>query len=153
MGLILKKPKMKTSEKGKAIIKKHEGLRLQAYKCPAGVLTIGYGHTRNVFDGQKISERDAEVLLAYDVKTAEDVVNRYVKVELNQNQFDALVSFVFNLGAGNFGKSTLLKVINKTPNDPAITAQFQRWINAGRKPLPGLVKRRQEEAKLYFEKC
>lgn len=144
---------MKTSDKGKAIIKRHEGLRLQAYKCPAGVVTIGYGHTRNAFEGQKISERDAEVLLAYDVKTAEDVVNRYVKVELNQNQFDALVSFVFNLGAGNFGKSTLLKVINKNPNDPAITAQFQRWINAGGKPLPGLVKRRQEEAKLYFEKC
>lgn len=142
---------MKTSTRGIEFIKSHEALRLDAYTCPGGVLTIGWGHTRNVNPGQRISVRDAEILLAYDVSIAEADVIRHVKKPITQGQFDALVSFVFNLGVGNFSKSTLLKVINKDPNDPGIPAQFQRWISGGGKVLPGLLKRRKDEAEMYMK--
>jgi len=125
---------------------------LVAYRCPAGELTIGWGHTKNVFPGQKIGVRDAEVLFAYDLNIAEGDVNRLLKVAVNQNQFDALVSFVFNIGGPKFAKSTLLKLINKNPNDPLIQKQFTRWVYGGGKALPGLMKRREGEVKMYFEK-
>lgn len=133
------------------LIKKHEGLRLDAYLCPAGVWTIGYGHTKNVRPGDRITQHLAEQYLRDDLRDAELTVLRLVRHSLNQNQFDALVSFVFNLGAGNFQSSTLLKKINENPRDHDIKAQFKRWVYANKKVLPGLVTRRNEEAELYFK--
>lgn len=148
---------MKTSSKGLAIIKKHEGLRLEPYLCPAGVPTIGYGNTYYE-DGSKvtltdspISEARAEALLRSILDRYEKGINRYVQVEINQNQFDALVSFAYNVGLGALQKSTLLKRINNNPCDPDICNQFLRWVRAGGVKLKGLVKRRTEEAHLYFE--
>ena len=140
---------MRTSRKGIEFIKAHEGLRLDAYLCPAGVPTIGYGHTYNVKMGDRITEEQAERLLIGDLIVAETEVNRY-GFDLTQNQFDALVSFVYNIGAGNFRSSTLLKRLKANPNDPDIANQFKRWVYGGGKVLPGLVRRRNEEAKLYF---
>jgi len=141
---------MKTSDKGIEFIKRHEGLRLKAYQCPAGVWTIGYGSTGGVRPGDVITEAQAEVKLREDLRTAENEVNRH-KLNINQNQFDSLVSFTFNVGSGNFRSSTLLKRIKENPNHPDIKNQFNRWIYAGGKVLHGLIKRRAEEAKLYFK--
>lgn len=127
----------------------HEGLRLEAYLCPAGVWTIGYGHTKGAKPGMTITRQRAEALLKEDLLTAENTVNR-LYLKLNQNQFDALVSFVFNVGSGNFLRSTLLKKIQANANDPAIAAEFNKWNRGGGRVLPGLVKRRQQEAELYF---
>ena len=142
---------MRTSRKGIELIKAHEGLRLDAYLCPAGVPTIGYGHTYNVKMGDRITAEQAEMLLIGDLIVAETEVNRY-GLNINQNQFDALVSFVFNVGAGNFRSSTLLKRLKANPNDPDIANQFKRWVYGGGKVLPGLVRRRNDEAKLYFNR-
>ncbi len=142
---------MRTSRKGIELIKAHEGLRLDAYLCPAGVPTIGYGHTHGVKMGDRITAEQAERLLIDDLIVAETEVNRY-GFDLTQNQFDALVSFVFNVGAGNFRSSTLLKRLKSNPNDPDIANQFKRWVYGGGKVLPGLVRRRDEEAKLYFNR-
>ena len=140
---------MRTSRKGIEFIKAHEGLRRDAYLCPAGVPTIGYGHTHGVKIGDRITEEQAERLLIGDLIVAETEVNRY-GFDLTQNQFDALVSFVYNIGAGNFRSSTLLKRLKANPNDPDIANQFKRWVYGGGKVLPGLVRRRNEESKLYF---
>lgn len=140
---------MKTSKNGIEFIKRHEELRLKAYQDSAGVWTIGYGSTGGVRPGDVITEAQAEVKLREDVRTAENEVNRH-KLNINQNQFDALVSFTFNVGSGNFRNSTLLKRIKENPDHPDIQNQFGRWIYAGGKRLDGLVKRRAEEAKLYF---
>lgn len=142
---------MKTSDKGIDLIKKHEGFRAKAYKCPAGKWTIGYGHTLNVKSTDVISLDEAEYFLKKDVEFAENEVNRH-NLNINQNQFDALVSFVFNLGAGNFTRSTLLRKIKSNPNDPTIREEFEKWIYADGKVLNGLVRRRKEEADLYFTK-
>ena len=142
---------MRTSRKGIEFIKAHEGLRLDAYLCPAGVPTIGYGHTYNVKMGDRITAGQAERLLIGDLIVAETEVNRY-GFDLTQNQFDALVSFVFNVGAGNFRSSTLLKRLRANPNDPDIANQFKRWVYGGGKVLPGLVRRRKDEAELYFNR-
>lgn len=143
-----------TSNAGIELIKSHEGLRLEAYIDPVGVLTIGYGHTKNVFPNQIITEREADSLLMSDIVEAERAVNNLVKSDLTQSQFDALVSFVFNLGAGSLQRSTLLKKINQDSTQSDIAFQFQRWdkgrVNGVLVPLPGLVKRRKEEAELYF---
>lgn len=141
---------MKTSDRGIELIKKHEALRLEAYKCPAGIWTIGYGHTRSVVKDLVITEDLALQLLKQDLANAEYAVNRE-RLNLNQNQFDALVSFVFNLGSGNFQKSTLLRKIKNNPNDVSIKEEFARWVYANGVVLPGLVKRRKEESNLYFE--
>lgn len=141
---------MKTGINGIELIKKYEGLSLVAYKCPANVLTIGYGHTLNVKSTDVISKEDAEYLLKQDLKRFEDSVNNQ-KLDINQNQFDALVSFSFNLGVGNFQKSTLLKKIKGNPNDQSIRDEFAKWKYAGSKVLNGLVRRRAEEAELYFK--
>ena len=140
---------MRTSRKGIEFIKAHEGLRLAAYLCPSGVPTIGYGHTHGVKMGDRITEEQAEKFLIDDLAVAETEVNRY-GLHLTQNQFDALVSFVYNVGARNFRSSTLLKRLKANPNDPDIANQFKRWVYGGGKVLPGLVRRRNEEAKLYF---
>jgi lysozyme len=140
---------MRTSRTGIELIKAHEGLRLDAYICPAGVPTIGYGHTYNVKIGERITAEQAERFLIDDLAVVEREINRY-GFDLTQNQFDALVSFVYNIGAGNFRSSTLLKRLKANPNDPDIANQFKRWVYGGGKVLPGLVRRRNEEAKLYF---
>lgn len=140
---------MNISSKGIELIKKHEGLVLKAYRCPADKWTIGYGHTLNVKSTDVINKEEAECFLRKDVEHAEKEVNKY-NLEINQNQFDALVSFVFNLGVGNFARSTLLRKVKANPNDPSIRVEFERWIYAGGKVLSGLVTRRKEEADLYF---
>ena len=143
---------MKTSQKGIELIKKHESKRLTAYLCPSGVPTIGYGHTRNVQMGKTITDADADRLLEEDLSYTESVVGRLVKKPLTQNQFDALVSFVFNVGEGNFAGSTLLTIINRDPNNIGIKPQFERWIYGSGQVLPGLVTRRRDEAALYLSK-
>lgn len=143
---------MKTSSKGIDLIKKYESLRLDVYKCPAGVLTIGYGHTRTAKLSKTITEAQANDLLISDLSVVEAQLNSVIKnTQITQNQFDALVSFVFNLGIGNFKNSTLLKKLLVNPYDPTIAYEFSRWNKAGGKILNGLVKRRKEEANLYFK--
>ena len=141
---------MKTSKKGIEIIKKYEGLRLKAYKCPAGILTIGYGHTKNVKQGDTITETQAEILLIYDLIDIENCIKKNVKIPLNQNQFDALVSLCFNIGCGNFLKSTLLKKLNEGKIAEAVK-EFLKWNKAGGKELAGLTKRRQVEMELFLK--
>lgn len=144
---------MKISNKGLEIIKKSEGLRLKPYFCPAKVKTIGYGHVIRKNEGylnSEITEEEAESLLRKDVVISERGVNSHVTVKLTQGQFDALVSFVFNLGSGSLAKSTLLKMLNAGEDSKDVAKQFGRWINAGGKKLSGLIKRREEEARLFL---
>jgi lysozyme len=147
---------MKTSQKGIDLIKRFEGLKLTSYLCPAKIQTIGYGTTRinnkPVPVGLTITEFEADRFLRRDLLVFESAVKRLVKVTLNQNQFDALVSFVYNVGIASLQRSTLLDLINKNPNDPAIRAQFMRWNIAGGRALTGLTRRRTAEANLYFSK-
>jgi lysozyme len=129
--------------------KRFEGLRLEAYQCPAGVWTIGYGHTKGVKKGDKITLEQAEAFLVDDMKEAEDGVRKLVRVPLTPNQFEALADFVFNLGIGNLGKSTLLKLLN-TGDYAGAAAQLLRWNKSGGRELAGLTARRNEEAKLFM---
>jgi len=147
----------KISKKGLDLIKKFEGLKLKPYLCSAGVPTIGYGNTLYE-NGKKVSLKDtiiteqrATELLSNSLKNLEQHVDSFCRDDINQNQFDALVSFAFNLGPYNL-KSTLLKKVNKNPNDPTIRDEFMRWTKAGGKVLKGLVERRKCEADLYFSK-
>lgn len=140
---------MRTSQVGINLIKQFESLRLEAYRCPAGIYTVGYGHTAGVRRGDVIDERRAEQLLADDLKKFEAVVNRECP-GVNQNQFDALVSFTFNLGETNLRKSTLLKCVKANPNNPNIRTEFLRWNRSKGEVLPGLIRRRKAEADLYF---
>lgn len=145
---------MKTTRNGLDLIREAEGLRLEAYLCPAGVLTCGYGHTgKDVKEGMKIQSHKATEWLMKDVLNIEKQIDSVLKVELNENQYDAIVSFVYNLGIGNFKSSTLLRKINSNPNDPTIANEFKRWVYSGKTVLPGLVTRRQKEADLYFTTC
>lgn len=139
---------MKTSNAGIALIKQAEGIKLKAYQCPAGVWTIGHGTTRNVKPGMTITMQQAQDMLIEDVRTFERAVESAVKVPLNQNQFDALVSFVYNIGIGAFQKSTLLGYLNAGAYGAA-AGQFGRWVKAGGVTLNGLVKRRAAEAQLF----
>jgi len=140
---------MKISKAGLDLIKQYEGLKLTAYRCSAGVLTIGYGHTHGVKTGDVITAQQADEYLREDVQIAELNVNTNVKTPLTQNQFDALVSFVFNVGVGNFVKSTLLKKLN-TGNYSGAADELLKWVNAGGKPLDGLRKRRTAERELFL---
>lgn len=140
---------MRTSQAGINLIKQFESLRLEAYRCPAGIYTVGYGHTAGVRRGDVIDERRAEQMLAEDLKKFEAVVNRECP-GVNQNQFDALVSFTFNLGETNLRKSTLLKCVKANPNNPNIRTEFLRWNKSKGEVLPGLIRRRKAEADLYF---
>lgn len=134
------------------LIKRFEGFKPDAYLCPAGVPTIGYGSTmwsdgKKVQLGQKISMADAEKLLMWEVTNKSKAITQ---LSLNQNQFDALVSFAYNVGVGAINRSTLVKKAKLNPNDATIRDEFMRWTKAGGKELPGLVKRRKAEADLYF---
>lgn len=133
------------SEQGKALIRQHEGLRLKAYRCAAGVWTIGYGHTKNVYQGQLISWATAKRLLDEDLKNVERTIARYVLVPLQQHEIDALASFIFNIGEGAFARSTLLKRLNRGEKE-SIPRELMRWTNAAGRPLMGLVARRHAEA-------
>ena len=137
------------TQQGLDLIKKYEGLRLEAYKCPAGVWTIGYGHTKGVIKGMKISKEEAETLLKQDVSVFElQVVNTVGK--LAACKIDALVSFAYNVGIAAFRNSTLCRKVKANSDDPAIRNEFMKWIYAGGKKLQGLERRRKEEADVYF---
>ena len=140
---------MKTSHKGIDLIKEFEGLRLKAYKCPGGVWTIGYGHTAGVKPGMVISEAQAEEYLKADLIAFERYLNG-LGLALNQNQFDALISFIYNVGTGNFTNSTLLLKVRANPQDNSIMDEFLRWVYSKGRVLPGLQRRRLAEMKLYF---
>ena len=127
-----------------------EGCRLEAYEDAAGVPTIGYGHTKNVRMGDRISEYWAKELLRDDIEEAEWQVKE-LKVARTEGQLDALTSFAFNLGIERLKESTLLKIIRKGGSKAAITREFKRWVYADGKKLPGLVKRREWEARRFFE--
>ena len=134
-------------------IKVFEGCRLNAYKCSAGVWTIGYGHTNRVKEGMEITQEKAETYFESDIMEFLSPVQKEVGNICNANQIAALTSFTFNVGEANFKKSTLLKVIKKNPqNFPAIRKEFMRWVYADGKVIDGLVTRRQSEADL-FEKA
>ena len=136
---------MNISDNGIKLIKKFEGCRLSAYKCPAGVWTIGYGHTKNVKQGQKITQNVADNYLKDDLKIFEAYVkNNLAHYKLNQNQFDALVSFTFNCGVAN------LKTLIKNRNLKQIGDALLLYNKANGKTLTGLVKRRQAERQLYI---
>lgn len=139
---------MKIGTKGLEMIKHFEGLELNAYQCAAGVWTIGYGHTKGVQKGMVISEDTANEMLVEELNEYENYINTLVNVELNQNQFDAMVSWVYNLGGGNLKASTLLKVLN-AGDYAGVPAQMMRWNKAGGKVLEGLTRRRQAEADLF----
>lgn len=141
---------MKTSEKLLSMLMVFEGLRLTAYEDAAGVLTLGYGHTKGVRRGDKISEYYAKVLLKQDIAEFEEEVKK-LGVAQTEGQLDALVSFAFNLGIGNLKSSTLLKTIREGGSMPAIKQEFKRWVYAGGKKLPGLERRREWEARRFFE--
>lgn len=143
------------NQNGKNLIKKYEGLRLTAYKCSAGVDTIGYGSTfyedgSKVKPGDRITLDRANKLFDHTVSHFANRVRDVVKSDVNENQFAALVSFAFNVGIGALMRSTLLKKVNANPNDPTIRDEFMKWTRAGGRVLRGLVKRREEEATLYF---
>lgn len=146
---------MKTSSNGRALIRQFEGDKLTAYICPAGVLTIGVGHTGpDVKRGMTITQAQSDALLVADLAKFEAAVARLVKVPVTQNQFDALVSFAFNLGGGALGGSTLLKLLNGGRYAEA-AAQFSKWdkatVNGKKVALPGLTKRRAAEAALFLK--
>jgi lysozyme len=141
------------SAAGLATVKEFEGLRLKAYKCPAAVWTIGYGHTSAagnpiVTPELVITKEEAEETLARDMEQYEEGVRKYVKVDLTQGQFDALVDFAYNAGVGALAKSTLLKRVNAEKFDE-VPAEFMKWTKGGGKELPGLVRRRRAEVKLW----
>jgi lysozyme len=139
---------MNISQKGIDLIKSFEGCHLKAYKDPIGILTIGVGHTGNVKEGQVITQAQADDILRKDLKRFVEGVEELVKVTISQSQFDALVSFAFNVGLGNLEKSTLLKLVNKRDFSGA-SLEFLKWDKADGKVLKGLTKRREAERKLF----
>lgn len=147
---------MKLTEKGLDLIKEFEGYSEKAYLCPANIWTIGYGNTyyesgRKVKEGDVITKEKSERLIEWVAEDFARNVRGALKVDLNDNQFNALVSFTYNLGIGNLRDSTLLKKVNANPKNPKIFDEFLKWKMAGGKVLKGLLRRRQAEANLYFE--
>ena len=136
------------SNKGLDLIKHFEGCKLEAYRDSVGIPTIGYGHIEGVQMGDVITQDEADLYLSHDVASKVDGVNRLVRADINQNQFDALVSFAYNLGLGALGNSTLLKMINAGSANAA-GPQFLRWNKAGGVVLAGLTRRREAEKALY----
>ncbi|MGJ1499628.1 lysozyme [Sphingobacterium spiritivorum] len=150
---------MRISDKGIALIKRFEGFFSKPYKDPIGIPTIGYGFTyylpsriKVTLQDKPITEQQATEMLKEVLKGYESDVLRLVKKTLTQNQFDALVSFTYNLGATNLSKSTLLRKLNVNPNDTSIALEFVKWNKAGGKVFRGLTLRREAERDLYFTK-
>jgi lysozyme len=133
---------------GLDLIKSFEGCKLEAYVCPAGVATIGYGRTKGVVLGQRITQEQADELLQEDLAEAEAAVERLVTVPLTDNQHGALVSLVFNIGVGAFKRSTLLVKLN-AGDYGSVPGQIMRWDKAGGKRSRGLIRRRAAEAALW----
>ena len=144
--------KMKISKEGIALIKKFEGIELQAYQDSVGVWTIGYGHTKGVKEGDNISLKKAEEMLEEELVEYEGYINNMVELGLEQNQFDALVAWVYNLGPTNLRQSTLLKVLNQGLFNE-VPYEIKRWNKAGGEVLNGLVRRREAEALLFEGKA
>lgn len=142
---------MKIGIRGLEMIKEFEGFKGTAYLCPAKVWTIGYGTTKNVKQGQTVTQGQALLMLQADVKQFESDVTSMVKVPLTQNQFDALVCFAYNVGSGNLRSSTLLKLVNAGDFNGA-AGQFGRWNKGGGQVLAGLTRRRAAEAALFLSK-
>jgi lysozyme len=146
----------KLSQKGLDLIKSFEGLSLKPYVCAGGINTIGYGNTyytngkKVTLQDKPITKQQAEELLKLSVSTYEKAVDSFCRDDISQSQFDALVSFAYNLGVGNLQKSTLIKKVNFNPSDPSIKLEFLKWNKAGGRALAGLTRRRQSEADLYF---
>ncbi len=147
---------MKISQKGLDLLKRFEGVRLKPYLCPAGIPTISIGCTYYP-DGTKVRMTDPEITQARAteiflnvLKHYESSVDSFTRDDITQNQFDALVSFAYNVGTGALKKSTLLKKVNANPNDKFIESQFLIWNKVNGVPVKGLTLRRQEESKLYF---
>ena len=148
---------MNLDKEGLDLIKRFEGCKLQAYLCSAGVPTIGVGNTyyedgTKVKLGDEITQEKADELFSMIVKKYEDTVNQLVKSKINQHQFNSLVSLTYNIGAGNFQKSSVLKKVNLNPADATIKDSFLLWNKANGKVIKGLVTRRNAEADLYFTK-
>jgi len=147
---------LKLSQKGLDLIKQFEGLSLTPYVCAGGINTIGYGNTYYT-NGNKVSLKDpkitpqqAEELLKHSLSTYEKAVDSFCRDDISQPQFDALVSFAYNVGTGALQKSTLIKKVNANPKDVTIADEFLKWNKANGTVLKGLTKRRQAEANLYF---
>ena len=146
---------MQMSQEGiDALLKKFEGCKLKAYRCPAGVCTIGYGHTSaagnpTVVDGLTIRQDQAEAILRSDLVKYETAVHNMVEQPLTQHQFDVLVDFAYNAGVGNLKSSTLLKKVNAGQFD-AVPAELMKWTKGGGKVLAGLVRRRQAESSWWL---
>lgn len=147
---------MRISEKGILLIKRWEGFSADPYLCPAGVVTIGYGSTyyengvKIKMSDPPVSEKRADAMLRNIVRHYEFGVDSMTRDDITQNQFDALVSFAYNVGLEAMRKSTLLKKVNANPDDRLISNQFLRWNRSRGRVLQGLTKRRIEEARIYF---
>ena len=139
---------LKTSQEGISLIKSFEGCELSAYRCSANEPTIGYGHTAGVSDGDTCTLEEAEEMLTEDLVEFENYVKKYVETDLEQNQFDSLVAWVYNLGPKNLSESTLLKELH-AGNLEEVPRQMKRWNRAGGQVLDGLIRRREAESRLF----
>jgi lysozyme len=147
---------MKLNNDGYNLITKHEGLSLKPYLCPARIPTIGYGNTYYT-DGKRVTLLDDPITKDQAFEMFKQIADRFAKAvsknvtsNINQNQFNALVSFSYNVGVANFQKSTLLKMVNDNPNNPQIKNEFLKWTKANGVVLNGLLKRRNDESSIYF---
>ena len=146
----------KLSQKGLELIKQFEGLSLTPYVCAGGINTIGYGNTyytngkKVTLKDPKITQKQAEELLKHSLSTYEKAVDSFCRDDISQSQFDALVSFAYNVGTGALQKSTLIKKVNANPKDATIADEFLKWNKSAGRVLAGLTRRRQAEANLYF---
>ena len=145
---------MEVNKAGKDLIKRFEGCKLKAYKCPAGLWTISWGLTfypdgTKVKEGDVITQQQAEDYFNAIVDDFAKKVDALIKSNVSENNFSALVSFAYNVGMGNFQRSTLLRKVNANPKDKTIPAEFRKWVRANGEVLKGLVRRREAEAKLY----
>ena len=147
---------MKLDQNGNNLIKGFEGLKLSAYKDSAGIPTIGYGNITyidgsKVKMGDKITQENADKLFKFYADKFSTKVDDILTSQVNQNQFNALVSLAYNIGIGSFSKSTILKKVNKNPKDITIKDEFMKWVNSGGRKIQGLINRRTAEASLYFK--
>jgi lysozyme len=147
---------MKVNEEGYALIKKFEGCRLKAYKCPANVWTIGFGNTfyengDRVKEGDVITQQRADELAKFIIDQFAVSITPFILKPLNENQFSACVSLAYNIGTGGFKRSSVFKKLNVNPNDVTIADSFRLWNKGGGKVLAGLVKRREAEIQLYLK--